>query len=388
MEIEEKTVYDLIYLMGCGVNGIPPRQERVQGMELEQVHALAALHSLSALSCMALEEAYGGRLPEAELFRTWAEEKNQAIYRTVLFAQEREQVLAFLEGAGIWYLPLKGIWFQELYPRLGMRQMADNDILFDSAYQEQVHDWFLARGYRAEEYRTGNHDSYHKEPIYNFEMHTALFGRSAPQEWRDSYGQVKGRLLSQEGTGYGCRFREEDRYVYLTVHACKHYHNGGTGLRTLLDCYVYLSARGDGLDWAYVRTELEKLGVASFEEQIRGLSRALFARPEELSPAALTQKQGELLGEFLPYGTYGTLENRLRSKVMALEPEGAKLTGRSKAKYVWRRLFPDMEIFREYYPFFYRHRWLMPVGWAYRLVYKGVVNRKKLRAEVKTLKKL
>lgn len=43
-----------------------------------------------------------------------------------------------MEQRGIWYLPLKGIILKEFYPSVGMRQMSDNDILFDEAFAEQV----------------------------------------------------------------------------------------------------------------------------------------------------------------------------------------------------------------------------------------------------------
>lgn len=49
-----------------------------------------------------------------------------------------------------------------MYPVFGMRQMADNDILFDSTYREKVRDIFLDSGYEIEAYNKGNHDVYQK----------------------------------------------------------------------------------------------------------------------------------------------------------------------------------------------------------------------------------
>mgnify|MGYP002969688486 CR=1 FL=1 len=79
------------------------------------------------------------------------------------------------------YLPLKGIIMKDYYPSVGMRQMSDNDILFDKAYAKQIRDYMsdndilfdadawermekhmISEGYKAEYVGKGNHDVYHK----------------------------------------------------------------------------------------------------------------------------------------------------------------------------------------------------------------------------------
>lgn len=380
--------FDLAYLIGCAVNEIAPELGRVEQMNLELIHSMSCAHSLAAISCMALEDAYGGRLPEMELSQKWNEEKNQAIYKTLLFDAEREQLFAFLEEAGIWYLPLKGILLKDLYPKLGMRQMADNDILFDPAGQKQVHDWFTARGYKAEAYQVGPHDVYHKKPVYNFEMHTSLFSNLTNAVWTEYYRDVKSRLLPQEGNRWGRRFSDEDNYIYIVTHACKHQSGGGTGLRTLLDLYVYGRAKGDGLNWTYIQGELDKLGIAAFEEQVRTLSRKLFTQPDALSPDALTEEELALFLGFGGAGTYGTIYNHVRNRLKEMEGEGQPIHGRTKLRYIWKRLFPDVETMKIVCPFFYRHRWLLPVGYVYRLICRLIANGRGILAEAKALKKL
>lgn len=54
--------------------------------------------------------------------------------------------------------------------------MADQDILYDSSRQNDVMNIMLGLGYSAESIGKSHHDVYHKPPIFNFEMHTALFG--------------------------------------------------------------------------------------------------------------------------------------------------------------------------------------------------------------------
>ena len=51
---------------------------------------------------------------------------------------------------GIWYAPLKGILLQALYPKYGMRQMSDNDILYGVEGQKKLIAMMKKRGYKTE----------------------------------------------------------------------------------------------------------------------------------------------------------------------------------------------------------------------------------------------
>lgn len=96
----------------------------------------------------------------------------------ILLDSEREKIFSLFEKARIWYLPLKGVILKEMYSVYGMRQMADNHILFDSIYIKEVQDIFLSLGNEIESYNKGNHDVYLKTPIYNYEMYVSLFDKS------------------------------------------------------------------------------------------------------------------------------------------------------------------------------------------------------------------
>lgn len=44
----------------------------------------------------------------------------------------------------------------------------------------------------------------------------------------------------------------------ITSYAYKHYSGSGTGLRTLMDFYAYLNAKGDTFNLDYIRKECKK----------------------------------------------------------------------------------------------------------------------------------
>lgn len=371
---QKKTLYDMLYISACAVNGITPSEERMKQMDTDSLFSVCRFHSLTALVGLTLEKACV-KLPEK-----WIEENARAIRKVLLLDAERQEILNFMEKSGIWYMPLKGVILKKLYPKIGMRQMSDNDILYDKTFQKQLKEFMLSRGYKAESVGVGHHDEYQKPPVYNFEMHTILYG----QELEDNkiysyYLNVKDRLIKDEGREYGYHFTDEDFYIYMVVHENKHFRLGGTGLRSLLDCYVYTSALGNILNWEYIENELEKIGLSDFAEKSRNLSMKIFSSDKlpELSADEL-----ELLDYYLTSGTYGTGEKYAENKIKRYTE---KTGSTSKFRYIMRRIFPEMKIYQMYFPFFYKHKILLPVGWLYRILRGVFCRRQKLKAEVKVI---
>ena len=231
---EYKTaIKNLIYLSSCAVKGETPNRERVNKMNLAQLYSVAGKHQLIAATAFALEAA---GVTDA----SFSQAKYMAIRKLMLMDADMEKLFALMEQAGIWYMPLKGAVLKDDYPELGMRQMSDHDILFDAAHAEEVKAIMEGLGYTSKYFGSSNHDCYYKEPVYNFEMHRALFGRRHEVKLQDYYRNVKDRLIQDDGKNYGYHFSPEDFYIYMIAHEYKHYISGGTGLRSLLDTYVYL----------------------------------------------------------------------------------------------------------------------------------------------------
>ena len=395
--LTERTGIDFVSLAACALHGRVPDESVAAEMDLAALYALSGYHSMSAMTCMPLEALYKA-CPQAvsnpDVWKRWLGSKEQAIRKGMLLDAERQALCSFMEKENIWYMPLKGVILKELYPKLGMRQMSDNDILFDVTYQEKVRDYFVSRGYEVEMYGRGRHDEYHKPPVYNFEMHHRLFREGNDRRFAAYYADIKERLLKDEGNACGYHFSDEEYYVYLLAHMYKHFKEGGTGIRSLTDVYVYLRARGDGMDWNAVRASMDELGMAGFETQIKRVAFALLDVPnhgtveshvaqawESLSPEDKT-----FFDELLRAGTYGTVGGKAQKKLGELQADGGAITKATKRRYWRNRFFPGLEWFKDNKPFFYRHRWGIPFFWVYRLVRGLFTSRKAFRAEVKSVK--
>lgn len=262
-----------------------------------------------------------------------------------------------------------------MYPVYGMRQMADNDILFDSTYRKEVKDIFLSLGYEIESYNKGNHDVYLKAPIYNYEMHVSLFDKTIPG-FLEYYTQLEKKYADQ---GLNRHMDVNDAYVYIIAHAYKHFIFSGTGIRTLIDIYVYNESCS--LDINYIHEQCKILGIQDYEKEAREMTYKLFDVPTN-DFSSLTKEELEYVEYYFTSGTYGTAKQRLKNEIHKFELEGSK---HAKAKYVFRRLFPEANWFKKNHKFLDSYPFFIPFYGAFRIITKVFIGWKKWTSEIKNI---
>ena len=367
----------MIYLCKCSLRGLMPEAERLAGTDLNKLYQLASLHKLASMTGLALEKA-GIR----------NENFHKAIatnyYKTLLMDSERKKIFQALEEKEIWHVALKGAELKAWYPKEGMRESVDLDVLFDERYEKEVRDVMVGLGYTVDEYGGGHHDVYSKSMGITVEMHLALFGVEYEERLNRYFANVRERLIERKGLEL-C-FKPEDFYVYFIAHNHNHFVNGGIGIRSLTDTYVFLQKFGEKLDWTYVETELKKINADQYERENRSLTEHLFAKettagaerevPPEDEWKTLTAEDREMLNYLIGSGAHGTAINKVRNVV---NRSGGGMKGR--LSYIWQRLFLPMDVVKHGFPFFYRHKILLPFLPIYRTI-KGLTgNKKKLDAE-------
>ncbi len=361
----------VIYLACCALHSVLPERAAVEAMDAEAVYRQAKRHKMQAVTYMALTSVTDRA---SEIYPLWHRDYTNSMRMLFSYALEREKVQLFFEKSGIWYLPLKGIVLQNLYPKLGMRQMVDNDYLVDADKCELIRDRMVADGYEVEMYGRASHDVYLKLPYGNFEMHKTLCKESHDDVFARYYSNVKERLVKDEGNSYGYHFTDEDQYIYFVVHAYKHYAiSGGTGIRTLMDAYIYDTRCGKVMDRVCLDRELKRLKLLEFETALRELSVKIFdksnCRPDFCS-TGLTEDEKSFLDFFVGSGCFGSMDQSIKNKLAAYADGEGKVGNKSKLKYYLNRLFPTGLYFKENHPILYRHKYLIPFFWIYRIVTK------------------
>lgn len=382
-----KRIYScMIYLMTCALHNTSVDEENLKDIKLEHLLKVCRKHSVASMVCMALESTNAFKEADENIRAKWLEVKIKAIRKNMLMDAEYKALIHKMEKCGIWYMPLKGIILKEWYPKAGMREMSDHDILIDPSKREQVKDIFIKRGYQVEYYNEGNHDVYQKNPVYNYEIHVSLF-HSNEKKFAKQYADIKERLLPVHNSKYQYKFTDEDFYIFVTVHAFKHYSEKGIGVRALSDFYVMNQKLKDVLNRNYVEEELLKLGINEFEKESRILAEKIFGNACPLNRINLSKQESEILLYYLESGTFGNNNNLINKRFENLNSTKGSSKGNPKLKYLLERIFPRKAFIKDSYPFVYKHLWIYPMFCLWRIVCKPFSNWGKIKGEIKLLVK-
>lgn len=378
----------MIYLAVCALHGKTPSTEYVSKMDLEAVYKQSCRHSMDSITFMAVKDCISAQA-YPELFPKWERSYTLATRKILLFELEREKLISFMEREKIWYLPMKGIILQNYYPSIGMRQMADNDIFFDNTRRRDIKKYMVDNGFSVKTYGQGAHDVYLKKPVFNFEMHAYLYTESFNDLFFRYYQNAKDCLIKDDSNGYGYHLSKEDFYIYIITHLFKHFDHGGAGVRFLMDIYTFVKAENNFLDWEYIKSELSKLDLASFEEGARRMAFKLFS--EECTyfgadESLLDDAERAILDYYIGSGTYGTVANNVQGALSKLA-EGKGTTNKTKGKYILRRLFPNMLYYKDAYPFLYKYKVFIPFFLVYRFFRAIILHPKKIISQLLIIKR-
>ena len=341
-----------------------------QAFDLEEadfrfLFSLSKAHKIGSLLYYALK--FNDAFKDARIEKAFESLYASNLKKTILFETERSKVYEFLQANKIDFLPLKGIIMAGEYPEYGMREFADNDILFDKRYAKKVKTYFLGEGYKIEVYGEGAHDTYQRDPSLNFEMHRTLFDALDTNKASRKYFE---NILKECAIkdGYEHVLSDEEYYIYFIAHTYKHFAGGGCGIRTLVDTYLYL--KHHVLNRETVDQELTKLGLLDFERSFASLSFKTLEQKE------LGKEEGEMLLYIISSGAYGTLSNHVKNG----------LKNQSKAKYIIRRIFPPLSFYKNNHPIAYYSIIGIPFVWLRRLLRAVFVRRKNINKELEAIK--
>lgn len=273
---------------------------------------------------------------------------------------ELESIIYELNKNRIYHLPLKGAIIRKLYPFLEMRNMCDLDIFIEKENLESVKKVLIDLGYKFED-EGGTHDVYVKPPFMNIEIHKKMLDDDFDNF--NYYGDVMNKVIKKEYS-YLLSFSNEDLYIYNILHAGKHFSNGGTGLRILLDIYYLCNSYID-LDFNYINKELKKINLDTFANALLNLSKKIFKKE-------ILNTDEELLLDFIiDSGTYGNLTHSSTRGI--INNQDGKI---SKFKFILKRIFPSLKQLKQRYPILQRHPLLTPLYWFKRL-FSVLFNRKR-----------
>ena len=360
--IQNKEIEYLLHLIRCALLGETP--EKPENIDNTELFRLAKAQQVYNLVLPALEK--GGCLSEEER-KEWNNYRLTELKRTIIVNNERAQICTDLDKAEIPYMFLKGLVIREYYPESFMRQMSDNDILYDKTRRNELlkimkkHGFYLGTA-------SENSDDFYKKPFCAFEMHRDLFFEESEfcpdlNPWQNAVRE------SENSSKYN--ISKEDNYIYALAHLYKHhFYKEGCGVRFL--CDFYLLNKKDNLDREYINNKLKDYGIYDFDKTVCGLAEVLF---EDKEPK---DNEKELLDFMFEGGVYGKSKRDIASEI---EQHGGKLG------FLIYRLFPSKKEMKAAYKSLEKRPYLLPFYYIYRLFDKYKHNKDKMLRDLNELKK-
>ncbi len=321
---------------------------------LWNVFEIAKFHSVEAT-------AYYGiiknniELP-GELREKWQNRQLLNTAKTMVESYERDSIYDLFSKNGIAFLPLKGLVMKQMYPAPEYRQMADLDILIHKEQMEEASNLLIERGYERTHADEGNHDVFFKPPYITIELHHEMVAKNEAL-FHEYYKTIWTKATKENGFQYQLNWN--DFYIFQLVHFAKHYyHYGGSGVRSIMDIYVFLKNHKGDLDEAYLSKELEKLRLVEFRSEAEKLALMWFGRE--------TIDDSEMGEYVLTSGVQGTKKHILERRIEQ-NSENGKL---NRWSYIQNRLFPDRHFMAYYYPEVEKKPYLLPWFWMKRFAKK------------------
>lgn len=287
-----------------------------------------------------------------------------SVMRTAVQVTELHKLIQRFEEEKIVSQPMKGSCLKFIYPAPEMREMSDIDILIGQDCMERAAEILTEFGYSLAQ-SIKHHDIYMKKPYLVLEAHRAMYDKTVDGNQYRYFSDFSKAVL-KPGCGYTYDFRPEDFYVYMLAHMAKHFYKMGCGIRNLVDIYVFRGKFADGMDWAYVSSQLEKCGLSAFAGHMEKLTEIW------LGEGIWEEFYEQLFSYMLDCGIYGRDENGIWNK-FAREGRTGRAVTRGSLK-LWY-YFPPLYYMSEYYPWLENRPFLLPAAWVIR-AFRGIFGKK------------
>ncbi|MDR0890031.1 MAG: nucleotidyltransferase family protein [Oscillospiraceae bacterium] len=338
------------------------QEAQLDAPDYVQILQIAKRHGVSNMLYYAAKS-----LPiDAQMLQALKKITYAAAARENIQSRELQALLIAFARENVSALPLKGSCIKHLYPSADMRYMSDTDLLIRPEQARAVRSCMEALGYRVEKFDAGSTDLYTSAHAMHYELHRCVADEGHSEETVRFLSSLLD--IAQPGES-ALALSPEAHYAYILCHMIKHFIYGGTGMRSVLD--VYICREKWKMDAAKREALLQKLGIASFEENVYNLALTWFAEGQ-------ADERLQEMGDYILHsGVFGTEPARVEDRL--LMQKGSRKT------YLLRRLFPNPSVMRREYPILKKLPVFLPFFWIWRVIAAGLLRRKKISAELRAV---
>ena len=358
----------IVALLRAAINNTTPNNPP-DNIDWKKIYTISAANSIAGTICPAIMRLPKECQPDKDTINLFSRSEMIAVCIDSMQEYELTSVMNSFEENHIVYTPLKGWFMKKLYPFPYMRTMCDVDILVNKSDLPIISNILKEHDFQYESH-TNNHDGYIKSDKISVEMHWNLFPEDVP--YHDYFSDIMSKLIDADDKAYMKKLSKEDYYLHLIAHLAKHFDRSGTGIRSLVDIWLYNKKYRDTLDMNYLNLGLTELGLSEFESTIYKAATQLFSGDIwDDTTLAITNY-------VMTSGTYGTKDTYI---VSALNKKGG-----NKLSYLINRIFPDKTFMEMHFPILAKCPVLLPACWLARLFKCFFFRSTTVRNELSTLK--
>ena len=342
----------------------------------ESVYEMSLRHGVESMVYWGIKEYLDS---ESLLFKEWEGKNSQNMIQALIQEAETENLCDCFEQMGIRTIPLKGSVLRGLYSQPYFRYMGDMDFLIEEDAASKARSFMEKLGYQVEEFGELYHDSYVKRPYLYVELHRKLTFEDSKYRWY--FDNIWDRIIPDETHPGRFRLSWEDFYIYHIVHFIKHYDHLGSGIRAIMDTYLFLQRYGTILDQNKLTEAFEKLELEEVRRFMEELSIRWFGTKDEKENAAETDLS-DIEEKIWGSGIFGT---RFFEAVKQYQNIVEEKKTFPKIRYLCQRIFMKKEWMLADYPILDKVPILLPVCWIHRGIKAVVTKRELLEREFRLL---
>lgn len=244
-------------------------------------------------------------------------------------------VINTLTENNIDHLLMKGYVLRHMYPDKEARTFGDVDILIKEKDRLKCDELIKSLGFEFDNVGYDKEVWTYDNTELHLEVHTAIIYTDLFFDF-DYINYFKNKVGNAQLVR-GCTYEltKEDHYLYVMVHLAKHFYYYGVGIRMFLDIAVFLNKYKNELDFDYINTELEKMNITRFSNNVYSICKKYFET--DIDCNMLAQAEENMLMEYiLSHGVFGFDGKNPYTALYYKE-------GKSKTRVFFEKIFPDYE---------------------------------------------
>ena len=313
-------------------------------------------------------------MPEASL--PVSSDRRTALISQITFrvtsAKAFLDLLTDMERAGLHPLVVKGIVCRSLYLQPEFRPSGDEDLYVSQDEFEPCCAFLKSRGMSPDKALSDDRDEigWRSGDGQFIELHRELFEGEAFSELRQFFDFS---TLEREvyPTPYGksvVSLCPHDHFLYLLLHAYKHFVHSGFGIRQVCDIGMWAQKYTDWIDWQKLYEQCACVKISQFAAAVLCIARydlqIEFSLPDCFAAPADYGKP--MLKDILSGGIYGSADvNRQHSATVTLNAVKAHKTDTGFS--VLQSVFPSKTEMQNRFSYVKKYPILLPAAWIQRI---------------------